>query len=384
MDGVKLVITGGGTGGHLFPGIAIADELASFCPLDLMWIGTGRPVEKRALKDRPWDYQVLDVAPIKGKNIVGLAKALFSIPVSIGKAFGMLRRFAPDVVLGVGGYVSGPVIVAARLLGIPTAIHEQNFLPGLANKIAARFADKIYTSFYGSACYFQGKDVECLGNPVRRQILEDAICHSDEASSNRPFRILILGGSQGASGLNRIVSSALKILHQSGLRFHAIHQTGEAQLAEISRGYKDLKMKVTVDAFIDRIGIAYSWADLIICRAGATTLAEITAVGKPAICIPFPYATDGHQELNARTLEEAGAALCFDEGDLGAVTLASNIEALMTDPARLREMGKRSKALGRPNAARDIAASILRLCKCDGEIQPSMTNVEGEQIKGHV
>ncbi len=384
MKRIKLVITGGGTGGHLFPGVAIAEELASFCPVDIMWIGTGRAVEKRVLKEMPWDYRVLSVAPIKGKSIAGLARAAFSIPLSTGRALGMLRNFSPDIVLGVGGYVSGPVILAAKILGVPSAIHEQNFLPGLANKIASRFANKVYTSFKGSSRYFSGKEVECLGNPVRRQILDDARYQSKEVDPYRQFRILILGGSQGASGLNRIVSSALKILHQSGLRFHAIHQTGEAQKDEISNSYAESGMKVKVEPFIDRIGIAYSWADLIICRAGATTLAEITAIGKPAICIPFPHAADGHQELNARTLAEAGAALCFNEADLGAVTLASNIEALMTDPARLRQMGERSKTLGRPNAARDIAASILRLCKSDHEIHSSIRNVEGEQIKGHV
>ncbi len=384
MKEIRLLITGGGTGGHLFPGIAIAEELSSLCPLDVMWIGAGRPVEQNVLSERPWQYQILRVRPIKGKSIGGLVVSALTLPVSVIKALAMVKCFRPDMVLGVGGYVSGPVLLAGKILGIPTAIHEQNFLPGLANKLASRFADRIYTSFHGSERYFKGKQVECLGNPVRREILEDALDLSDKVDPYQQFRILILGGSQGATGLNRIVSSALKILHQSGLKFQAIHQTGPAEKDEISNGYKSSGMNVKVESFIERIGIAYSWADLIICRAGATTLAEITAIGKPAICIPFPYAADAHQDLNAKTLCDAGAALCFNERDLGAVALASNIEALMTNPSQLLEMGKRSKGLGRPEAAKAIALSILKLCNCDGEIFSNISEMEGEQLKGHV
>ena len=384
MNRVRLLIAGGGTGGHLFPGIAIAEEMATFCPVEVLWIGTGRPVEKSVLSKRPWDYRVLSVRPLKGRSIGGLIAAALSLPVSVIRAIRMVRSFSPQIILGVGGYVSGPVLLAGRLLGIPTAIHEQNFLPGLANKLAAKFADRIYTSFEGSKRYFNGSKVECLGNPVRRQILEDAKTHAVDEESYRPFRILILGGSQGATGINRIVSSALKILHQSGLKFQARHQTGEKEKEIISSGYKSSGMDVQVEPFIERIGIAYSWADLIICRAGATTLAEITAIGKPAICIPYPYSADGHQDLNANTLCQAGAALCFNERDLGAVTLASNIEALMANPKQLSEMRERSRELGRPEAARDIALSILKVCRCDSGIVSDLRKREGEQLKSHV
>ncbi len=384
MKGMRLVISGGGTGGHLFPGIAIAQEIAELCPLELKWIGTGRPVEKKVLEGMPWAYEVLNVRPLKGRSVSGIFSAALSLPVSILKAARHLKDFRPHMVLGVGGYVSGPVVLAARMLGIPTAIHEQNFLPGLANKMASRFADRIYTSFEGSGRYFGGRQVECLGNPVRRQILDDAVDLSPKSDPFRQFHILVLGGSQGASGLNTIVSSALKILHQSGLKFQVIHQTGADEKEEISASYAESRMNVKVEPFIERIGIAYSWADLIICRAGATTLAEITAIGKPAICIPYPHAADSHQDLNAKTLVDAGAALCFQERDLGAVALASHIEDLMTEPERLKEMAKRSKDLGRPNAARDIALSILGLCSRDCGVVPRLRKMEGEKIKGHV
>ena len=381
---MRLVITGGGTGGHLFPGIAIAQELANLCPLELLWIGTGRPVEKRVLEGMPWAYEVLNVRPLKGRSLSGIFSAVLSLPVSTLKAAKLLKNFQPHMVLGVGGYVSGPVVLAARLLGVPTAIHEQNFLPGLANKMASRFADTIYTSFEGSGRYFHNKNVVCLGNPVRRQVLDDAVDLSPNCDPFKQFHILVLGGSQGASGLNTIVSSALKILHQSGLKFQAIHQTGASEKDEISRRYAASGLSVKVEPFIERIGIAYSWADLIICRAGATTLAEITAIGKPAICIPFPHAADGHQDLNAKTLCEAGAALCFQERDLGAVTLASHIEELMAEPERLKEMARRSRDLGRPHAAKDIAISILKLCSIDSGVVPKLGKMERKEIKGHV
>ncbi len=384
MKDIRLVITGGGTGGHLFPGIAIAEELENECSLKLLWIGTGRSVERKVLGRMPWRYEILNVKPFKGRTISGLVAAGFSIPFSVARATVMLRRFRPNIVFGVGGYVSGPVILAGRMLGISTAIHEQNFLPGLANKMASRFSDRVYTSFEGSTAYFKAEKVECLGNPIRRQILDDAVDLSPQTDPFRQFRILVLGGSQGASGLNRLVSSALNILHQSGIRFQAIHQTGVAEKDEFSASYTAMGMNVKVESFIERIGIAYSWADLIICRAGATTLAEITAIGKPAICIPFPHAADGHQDLNAETLCHAGAALCFKEKDLGAVALASQVEELMSEPERLSRMARRSRGLGRPYAARDIAASILKLCSSGTGTVSEMRKMEGDQIKGHV
>ncbi len=365
----RLVITGGGTGGHIFPGLAIIEALKELCILDVMWIGSGRKIEHEILSKKELKYKVLPVKPIKGRDLAQLFISLAYLPISIAKSVKMLRDFNPSLVVGVGGYVSGPVLFAAKMVGIKTAIHEQNSIPGLANRIASKFVDKIYTSFPDSAGYFNGKDVECLGNPIREDILKVQNIDTEGQTSEGPLKILIIGGSQGASGLNRLVSSALKILKQSGRSFQAIHQTGPADKKRLEHLYSAFNMDVKIKEFIDEMGIAYSWADLIICRAGASTLSEITALGKPSICIPYPYAADGHQEMNAKSLKEAGACLCFNERDLGAVTLASQIEELMLDRQKLMQMAKKAKSLGKPNAAKDIANSILSLCKMEESIK---------------
>ncbi len=380
---IRLVITGGGTGGHVFPGIAVAEALSERCDLWCLWIGTGRPVEKRALGERKWDYEILRVRPLKGKGPVNILSALWHLPVSVIRAAVLLKRFRPDAVLGVGGYVSGPVLAAARLLGIPSAIHEQNLLPGLANKLASRLVDKVFISFEASRSCFRNSSIVCTGNPVRRQILREAASPPEEGANTRTH-ILILGGSQGASGLNRLASSALGILQQSGRRFSAIHQTGPRDRREIETFYKDAGTDVAVHEFINEMGVAYSWADLIICRAGATTLAEVTAIGKPVICIPYPYSADGHQGLNARAISDAGAGLYFEEGDMGAVRLASEIEKLMSDRKKLAEMTRRARQLGRPEAAVKIAESILMLCEKGKGRECSMKRNRGETVHGHV
>ena len=380
---IRLVITGGGTGGHVFPGIAVAEELSAYCIFRCLWIGTGRPVEKKALKHKDWDYKILKVRPLKGKGPVSMISSLSHLPVSVIRAVLILTKFRPDAVLGVGGYVSGPVLAAARLLGIPAAIHEQNLLPGLANKLASRFADRVFISFEASRSCFRNSSIECTGNPVRRQILEQAGSLSGKAA-NGSFHILILGGSQGASGLNRLASSALQILQQSGRRFSAIHQTGPLDYQEIKGFYAEAGVDAAVHEFINQMGIAYSWSDLIICRAGATTLAEVTAIGRPVICIPYPYSADGHQNLNARAISEAGAGLYFEEGDVGAVRLASEIEKLMSDPERLAEMTRKAGQLGRPEAAVKIAESILDMCHKEKRGKSFMKRSRGETVHGHV
>ncbi len=380
---IRLVITGGGTGGHVFPGVAIAEELEARCDLECLWIGTGRPIEEKVLNPRPWAYEVLEVKPLKGRSPLNVVSALIHLPFSILRAMMILGRFGPDAVLGVGGYISGPVLAAARLLRIPSAIHEQNLLPGLANKLASRFADVVFVSFDASKSSFAGHRVKCLGNPVRRQILEQAIS-SGRKSRNGPLHILILGGSQGASGLNRLAASALRLLRQSGRRFSVIHQTGPMDYQEMLDSYKESGIEAAVHEFINEMGIAYSWADLIICRAGATTLAEITAIGRPAICIPYPYSADGHQGLNAKAILEAGAGLYFEEGDVGAVRLASEIEKLMSNPRGLAEMTKNARQLGRPEAAAQIAEELLQLCRKGKQQEYSIERNRGETVHGHV
>ncbi|NIA09062.1 MAG: undecaprenyldiphospho-muramoylpentapeptide beta-N-acetylglucosaminyltransferase, partial [Nitrospiraceae bacterium] len=321
---IRLVVAGGGTGGHVFPGIAVVEAMESCAPMEVLWIGTGRSVEKDALAGHRWDYRVLDVMPIKGTGLMGTIRSLSGLPLSLVKAISWLRSFRPHVVFGVGGYVSGPVLLAARILGIPTALHEQNLIPGLTNRLGSRFVKQIFVSFKGTTRYFPKKKVILTGNPIRRSIIQ-----SPGHQAGKFHHLLVLGGSQGAKCLNRLVGTAIQVLWQSDVPLKIRHQTGQLDLSYMKKFYGDADIPADVTPFISDMGESYSWADLVVCRAGAGTLAELTALGRPSILIPYPLATDGHQEANARELAEAGAAKCFREGEIGAMKLAGEIQSLL-------------------------------------------------------
>ena len=354
----KLVVAGGGTGGHVFPGMAVAEAMESHGSVDILWIGTGRPVEIDALSGRKWDYRILNTRPLRGSGIAGTIRSLAGLPFSTIRASSWLKSFRPHVVLGVGGYVSGPALLAARLLGIPTALHEQNLIPGLTNRLASRFAKTVFVSFKETVKYFPKNRVFFTGNPVRKNIIQSPN-HRITESPN--FRLLVLGGSQGAKCLNRLAGSALKVLWQSGFHLEIIHQTGKLDVSHVEKFYKDASIPAKVTPFISDIGESYSWADLVICRAGAGTLAELTTLGKPSILIPYPWATDLHQEANARELTEAGAAKYFLEGEIGAIKLAGEIQSLLEGPQKLVTMGENARKLGKPTAATEIASTLVEM-----------------------
>jgi UDP-N-acetylglucosamine--N-acetylmuramyl-(pentapeptide) pyrophosphoryl-undecaprenol N-acetylglucosamine transferase len=329
-------------------------------PLEVLWIGTDRKVEVDALSAAPWIHRTLRVMPIKGTGLAGRIKAVFMLPAACIRAMIWLREFRPHVVLGVGGYVSGPVMLAARNLRIPAAIHEQNMVPGLANRMAARFARKVFVTYSDSARYFRDVEIEVTGNPVRQAIIEAGRSAERDDEGHR-LTLLILGGSQGAAGLNRIASAAVRTLCQSGRKINVIHQTGVAAAEEIGNYYRKEGVNVELMPFIRDMAAAYRQADLVICRAGATTLAELTALGKPSILIPYPYAADNHQEKNAMAMTEAGASMTFRESDIGAVRLAGEIENIIMDNRRLEAMSDAAWHLGRRNAALHIAEALLEL-----------------------
>lgn len=388
---IRLVIAGGGTGGHVFPGIAVADALARSRRLTVLWIGTGRPVETDALKGRGWEHRILPVRPIAGTNPLAMLRALVGLPIHMARAVLWLRSFSPHVALGVGGYVSGPVILAARLLGIPTAIHEQNAVPGLANRMAARAADLVFVSFPETGPHFSEKKVIHTGNPVRASILA-ARTGTGHQDAGRPFKILVLGGSQGAAALNRLAASAMENLWRSGVSLEVVHQTGTVNQEEIEGMYRTSKVPARVIPFITDIHNYYAWADLVICRAGAGTIFEITALGKPAILIPYPHAAGGHQDANAAGLAAAGAALFFQEDRIGAVRLAGEIQGLAEDKERLLAMGRRAARFGKPDSADEIARHLLSLAEAlrsppatkEGEKRLHNNDIKGKEAKDHV
>lgn len=369
---LNIIIAGGGTGGHLFPGIAIAREFMARNPESrVLFVSTGRPLELEILGRAGFSHRRIRAEGIKGRGLFAKMGALCKVPGSILEALGVIRGFGPDLVVGVGGYSSGPVVAAARLCRVPCVLQEQNILPGITNRILARWVDRIYVSF--EATRFPGVRAAVLmtGNPVRKEILEAARLPGDvaEGGGGGAFRLLVLGGSQGAHGINQAMADAAGHLAGAG-PIHIVHQTGARDEAEVRAAYAAKGASAEVRAFYEDMPRRYRDADLVICRAGATTVAEIGAVGRPAIFIPYPYAADNHQELNARTLVSAGAAEMILERDLSGALLAERIRWLSGHPEALAEMAGRARGMGRPDAAAAIVDDCLELLTPSGKPGP--------------
>jgi UDP-N-acetylglucosamine--N-acetylmuramyl-(pentapeptide) pyrophosphoryl-undecaprenol N-acetylglucosamine transferase len=357
--GPGMVIAGGGTGGHLFPGIAIAEEFLRRDPSNrILFIGTDRGVEKRILPQLGLSLRTLAVEGIKGRGVLRSMGALAKLPGSLAASWRILREFSPAVVVGVGGYASGPAVLAARLMGIPTAIAEQNAFPGLTNRILGRLADRIFVSFEGSERWFPAGKTQLTGNPIRTAFIAGG---SQKTAGDGPFTLLVFGGSQGAHAINRIVMEALDELAPLKQRLRFIHQAGERDCEALATVYRRGGFQAEVTPFIMDMAAAYRQADLLICRAGATSIAEITAGGKAAILIPFPFAVNDHQTLNAEVLARAGAAELIAEKGLTGRRLAGLIEKYARDSGAIRKMETAAAALGNRRAAEMIVNICLAL-----------------------
>lgn len=361
---LKVVMAGGGTGGHLFPGIAIAREfMARNSATRIIFVSTGNRLEKAVLSKAGFDLRSIQVAGIKGRGIWNQIKSVLKIPGATLAAVGLLKKFSPDLTVGLGSYSAGPVVIGAWLMRIPIAIHEQNILPGITNRILARFADRIYISFENTKSRLNPQKAHWTGNPVRQELLESAGRPKDgTAQDNRQsrFTVLIIGGSQGAHRINMAMIEALEHL-QNAERLHFVHQTGEADEAAVSNAYRENKVSAEAQSFFDDMAAQYRQADLIICRAGATTVAEITALGKAAIFIPFPYAADNHQMLNAADLAKDGAAEIIVEKELNSKLLSQKIEHYRDHPQALEDMATKARGYGKPEAAKNIVDDCYRL-----------------------
>jgi UDP-N-acetylglucosamine--N-acetylmuramyl-(pentapeptide) pyrophosphoryl-undecaprenol N-acetylglucosamine transferase len=355
-----VLIAGGGTGGHLFPGIALAEEIVTRHPKnDVVFVGTSRGLEARVVPQNGFVFEPITSRGLKGMGALKLLLGLLTLPLSFLSALRLVRKYSPDVVIGVGGYSSGPVVLAAWLLRIPTAIQEQNALGGLTNRILGRFVNVIFVSFEAAIRNFPARKCQMLGNPIRRGMLENFL---RPRIVHEKFSVLIFGGSLGARGLNTRVIDALPLLADLKDEISITHQTGKHDGALVREGYATAGLAANVCEFIDDMASAYLGADLVVCRAGATTIAELTVCQKASILVPFPLATDDHQTVNARALVEAGAALMFSEGELTGQVLATAIRALKDDPARRLEMEKAAGHIGRPEAAREISDVLQQLC----------------------
>lgn len=354
---MKIVFAGGGTGGHLFPAIALAEEFKRKVPgVEITFAGGRGGLEEKVVPRYGYPLKVFDVEGIKRKK--GKVKALAKAARATLGAIGFLRSIRPDGVIGSGSYSSAPVVIAAKLLGIKTAILEQNALPGLTNKTLGRFVDRVYISFEEARRFFPGGRTILSGNPVRREILRKI---EDRRGRHEKFSVLVFGGSQGATAINAAFLDAAEYLTDiwNGLRI--VHQTGSEGHEMVEAAYKRKNLKVELHKFIDDMGEAYNSADLVVCRAGATSIAEITASGIASILIPYPFASDDHQTVNARCLSDAGAAVMIKQDRLTGSSLAEAIRKFYADPGELRQMREKVKAFGKPKAAEDIAENFLKL-----------------------
>jgi UDP-N-acetylglucosamine--N-acetylmuramyl-(pentapeptide) pyrophosphoryl-undecaprenol N-acetylglucosamine transferase len=348
---MRLLIAGGGTGGHLFPGVAIAEELRAREPdAAVTFAGTERGIEARVLPKLGWDLELIRVSGLKTVGLFGAIRGALRIPGALWQSRKLLRRLRPDVVIGVGGYASGPVVLMARLRGIPTAICEQNSIPGLTNKILGRVVRRVFLAFEESKRFFKARKIVLAGNPVRRGLLAAL---AEEAPRSMEPRIFVCGGSLGATKVNEIASEALIALAKKH-PVRVVHQTGTADADKIRARYDAAGVPAEVHAFIDQMAQQYLQADVIVSRAGATTVAELAIAGKPAIFVPYPFAADNHQEINAREMAEAGAALMFRQAELTPAILAETLDELLGDPDRRAKMGSAMKALARPGAAATV------------------------------
>jgi len=355
---LSVVIAGGGTGGHLYPGIAVARELVRRVPAArVSFAGTARGLEARIVPREGFDLDLIRSAGLKGKSVVARARGLALVLPSLVDAARILSRRRPDVVVGVGGYSSGPVVLMAALRGMPTMVLEQNAAPGLTNRLLARLVRAAAVTYDDTVRFFGGKAV-VTGNPVRAEFFAET---SRERGARGRRRVVILGGSQGAHAINVAMVAAIPELVRRNPQLEVVHQTGERDLADVQREYERAGVAARVAAFLDPVADEVTSAELVVCRAGATTLAELAAAGRPAVLVPLRAATDDHQRKNALVLVEAGAAVMLEERDLAADLVREVISGVLDDPPRLAAMGRAMRAFAKPDAAARIVDRILAL-----------------------
>lgn len=362
--GRPIVIAGGGTGGHLFPGLALADEYRRrYRDARILYVGVTGKLEERAVPAAGYDFHGLTVAGIKGVGLPGKVSASWLAVRAVGECRRLLRSFMPGLAIGVGGYSSAPVGLAARTLGIPLVIQEQNTVPGLTNRLLGRLADRVFLAFEDAAAYFPPGKTRTTGNPIR----STALGAGREAGTTEELRLLVLGGSRGARGVNETVTAALALPALTGARLTVVHQAGRDDRRTVAEAYAAMGRRADVREFIEDMGAQYDWADVVVSRSGAGAVSEISANGRPALFIPYPHAAGGHQQRNARWLVERGGALMIEEGEEGAAArLAEALAALWSDRGRLREMALRSRQAGTKDGARRIVDACAGLITKEG------------------
>ena len=362
--GLRVVIAGGGTGGHLYPGIAVARELQSRQPEAVVsFAGTARGIEARVVPREGFPLDLIRSGGVKGKSLLGRMRGAFLVPLGLFDGWRIVSARRPSLVIGVGGYSSGPVVLVAALRGVPAMLLEQNAVPGLTNRLLARVVQAAAVTFESTQEFF-GSKAFVSGNPVRPEFFAAAGPQQESARDQTSFtRVLVFGGSQGAHAINVAMVEAAPQLAAGRPPLRLTHQTGERDVEMVRTAYQRAGIQADVEPFLYDMGRQLASADVIVCRAGATTLAEITAAGKPAILIPLPTATDDHQRMNAETLAGSGAAEVLLQRDVTGPVLAEHLLALAGDRERRTRMAAAARLLARPDAARIIVDRALELVK---------------------
>ncbi|MBF0229967.1 MAG: undecaprenyldiphospho-muramoylpentapeptide beta-N-acetylglucosaminyltransferase [Desulfamplus sp.] len=420
---LKMIIAGGKTGGHLFPGIAIAQAVLRLKrDVEILFVGIGEEFELRTLSRYGFAHQRISSAGIKGKGIVEKIKAIFKIPLSIIQAVLIIRNFRPDIVVGVGGFSSGAVVLGAKLCGVKTAIQEQNSIAGITNRILENFADIIFTSFKETKRLTKIDKMIHTGNPIRKESTNSLSSPTDSSNArdtntrdadardveisettqnkSNKFTILVTGGSQGAKSINSAFIDALQLM-KCRENYRIIHQTGATDEERVLKEYEKMGVKVTpnsifetnssdlsadsfevsASAFFNDLPTIQSISDIIICRAGAGTISEITAIGKPSILIPYPYAADDHQTYNAKELSEYGAAWLIPDNELSGEILKEKIEFTYNHPKELSKMGQKAKELGKPFADEMIASICIKMASDSIQAPNEIIQASNEIVK---
>lgn len=352
---MRCVIAGGGTGGHLFPGMAIAEAFIEREEgNEVLFIGTERGIEAKVLPGGKFPLRMIKAKPIKGKSFGSQLKAIWSLPVAIFEALSILKEFQPHLVLGVGGYASGPTLLAASLLRIKRAIHEQNVVPGMTNRILKWFSQQIFVSFEEAREYFPEGKTRVTGNPIRKEFFTSLKQGKEGMKKKDRFTLLIFGGSAGAHRINQAMMEGLSHLQEIRSSLTIIHQTGKEDLDAVSKEYQKKGFDALVKPFFDDMGAYYQISDLIICRSGASTVAELAICGKAALLIPYPYAAHHHQWINAKKLVDLGAARMMLDEEVNGQSLAQIILHLYDHPEERVKMEEAIRQLAKPRAAEEI------------------------------
>ncbi|MEE8074698.1 MAG: undecaprenyldiphospho-muramoylpentapeptide beta-N-acetylglucosaminyltransferase [Candidatus Binatia bacterium] len=356
---MRLIMAGGGTGGHLFPGLAVAREFQRRdAGTDILFVGSKWGIESRVVPQEGFSLRPLPIRGLKGRGLLGFMQALYSLPISFFRSLGIIRGFRPECIIGLGGYASGPLLFAGTIRRIRCAIMEQNLRPGLTNRILGWMVDRIFTSFEESAPYFPRSKVVDTGTPVRWHGLP-------RVGAREKLTLFVFGGSAGAHRINVCVLDALGRIKNLAPRLRVVHQTGEADFESIRAAYSTLGFESEVHPFIQEMDMAYAAANLIVCRAGASTVAEITAFGKAAILVPYPRAAYDHQRWNAQALKARGAAEMILDQELNGERLAEMIRTLCLDRSRLAALEKAAAKMGRPESAKWIVDECYALMDRD-------------------